>query len=271
VSNKLQGAQPPESARPTYVLITGASKGLGKMFAETFATRKQNLVLVARSKDKLDALASDLKDSHHILVEALECDLALPGAGRRLSQQLLDRKLRIHLLVNNAGFGARGRFWDLPLDRQLEMIRLNNEAIVELTYRLLPQMIESRQAGIINVSSTAGFQPIPYAALYAATKSFSTSFSLGLEQEVRPYGLRVVTLCPGRIRARSQVEGTRKVERNFSAAYQAPEEVVLEALKVLDRGGGLVVPGFANKIALFAQRLISRRAVPKLVAKMSRP
>ena len=267
----MQQAQPSELGQSTFVLVTGASRGLGKAFAETFATRKQNLVLVARSKDKLDALASDLKDSHHILVEALECDLALPGAGRRLSQQLLDRKLRIHLLVNNAGFGARGRFLELPLERQLEMIRLNNEAIVELTYQLLPQMIESRQAGIINVSSTAGFQPIPYAALYAATKSFLTSLSLGLEQEVRPYGLRVVTLCPGRIRARSQVEGTRKVERDFSAVYQAPEEVVREALKVLDRGGGLVVPGFVNKIALFAERLIPHRAVPKLVAKMSRP
>jgi short-subunit dehydrogenase len=267
----MQRVQSLEPAQPTYALVTGASRGLGKTFAETLAARKQNVVLVARSRDKLEIFTRDLQAAHGILAEALECDLARPGAGQGLARQLLDRQLRIHLLVNNAGFGARGRFWELPLDRQLEMIRLNNEAIVQLTFHLLPSMMERAQVGIINVSSTAGFQPIPYAALYAATKSFLTSFSLGLEQELRPYGLRVVTVCPGRIRARSQADGATKVERDFSAIYQTPEEVVRDTLKVLDRGGGLVVPGFANKIALFAERFIPRRAIPKLVAKMSRP
>lgn len=267
----MQPARTLEPAQPTYVLVTGASGGLGKTFAEALAARKQNLVLVARSRDKLETLARHLKATHGILAEALEFDLACPGAGQGLARHLLDRQLRIHLLVNNAGFGARGRFWELPLDRQLEMIRLNNETIVELTFHLLPSMMERGQVGIINVSSTAGFQPIPYAALYAATKSFVTSFSLGLEQELRPYGLRVVTVCPGRIRARSQTDGATKVERDFSAIYQTPEEVVRDTLKVFDRGGGLVVPGFANKIALFAERLVPKRAVPKLVAKMSRP
>ncbi len=266
----MQEAQSQESAQPTYALITGASRGLGKAFAEALAARKQNLVLVARSRDKLETLAREWKASQGILVEALEFDLARPNAGEYLAQQLLDRQLRIHLLVNNAGFGARGRFWELPLDRQLEMIRLNNELIVELTFHFLPSMIERGQGGIINVSSAAGFQPIPYAALYAATKSFLAGFSLGLEQELRPHGLRVVTVCPGRIRARSQTEGAPKVERDFSAVYQTPEEVVKHSLKVFDRGGGLVVPGFANKIALFAERFIPRRVVPKLVAKMSR-
>jgi uncharacterized protein len=267
----MQREQNPESGQATYALVTGASRGLGKVFAETLARRRQNLVLVARSKGRLEALARDLKAFQGILAELLEFDLACPGAGQRLAQQLLDRQLRIHLLVNNAGFGARGRFWELPLDRQLEMIRVNDEVIVELTFHLLPAMIERGQGGIINVSSAAGFQPIPYAALYAATKSFLTSFSLGLEQELRPHGLRVVTVCPGRIRARSQTEGAPRMERDFSAVYQTPEEVVKDTLKVFDRGGGLVVPGFANKIALFAERFIPRRVVPKLVAKMSRP
>lgn len=267
----MQRAQNPEPPKPTYALVTGASRGLGKAFAEALAARKQSLVLVARSKDKLEALAGDLKVAHGILAEALECDLASPRAGQRLAHQLADRRLPIHLLVNNAGFGARGRFSELPLDRQLEMIRLNNEAIVELTFHLLPSMIERGQGSIINVSSAAGFQPIPYAALYAATKSFLTSFSLGLEQELRPYSLRVVTVCPGRIRASSQAEGAGKIERDFSAVYQSPVEVVRDTLEVLDRGGGLVVPGLVNKIALFVERLIPRSAIPKLVAKMSRP
>ncbi len=121
------------------------------------------------------------------------------------------------------------------------------------------------------MSSAAGFQPIPYATVYAATKSFLASFSLGLEQELRPHGLRVVTVCPGRIRARYQTEGAPKVERDFSAVYQTPEEVVKDTLKTFDRGGGLVVPGFANKIALFAERFIPRRVVPSLSPKCPGP
>jgi short-subunit dehydrogenase len=257
--------------QPSYALVTGASRGLGKVFAQTLAARKHNVVLVARSKDQLEALAKELRISHGILAESLEFDLASPIAGLHLAQQLRDRELRINLLVNNAGFGARGEFWKLSLERQLEMIHLNNEAIVELTFHLLPPMIEQRHGGIINVSSTASFQPIPYANLYAATKSFLTTFSLGLEQELRPIGVAVVTVCPGRIRKTSQTEGSQSSKRTFPEIYQSPEDVVRKTLRALDRGGGLVVPGFLNKLSDFAARLIPRRMVPKLVAKMSRP
>src|SRR5260370_4112647 len=195
----MQPAQIPGMTQPTYALVTGASRGLGKVCAESLAARKRNVVLVARSKEKLEVLATELRTSQGILAESLEFDLASPMAGQRVAQQLSDRKLRINLLVNNAGFGARGRFWEFSLERQLEMMRLNNEAIVELTFHLLPPMIEHRQGSIINVSSAAGFQPIPYGILYAATKSFVTSFSLVLDQELRPYGVTVVTVCPGPI------------------------------------------------------------------------
>src|SRR5260370_31661074 len=186
---------------PNFALVTGASQGLGKVFAQALAARKQNVILVARSRDKLESLASELKRSHSILAEALEFDLASPSAGLRLAEQLRDRKLRVNLLVNNAGFGVRGEFLNLPLERQMEMLQLNNAAVVELTYSLLPSLMEHPQAGIINVSSTAGFQPIPYASLYAATKSFLMSFSLGLQEELRSSRVSVVTLCPGRILA----------------------------------------------------------------------
>src|SRR2546423_9726336 len=120
-------------SRPGYALVTGASMGLGKYFARALAARKQNLILVARSKDKLDAIASELRTSHAILAEVLEFDLASPMAGQRLAQQLHDRELPIELLVNNAGFGLRGEFWKLPLKRQLEMIHVHNSTVVELT------------------------------------------------------------------------------------------------------------------------------------------
>ncbi len=236
----------------------------------SFALGKQNVILVARSRDKLENLANDLKRSQSVFAEVLEFDLASPSAGPRLAQQLRDRNLQVNLLVNNAGFGVRGEFRNLALQRQMEMLRLNNAAVVELTYSLLPSLMERPQAGIINVSSSAGFQPIPYASLYAATKSFLTSFSLGLQEELRSSRVSVVTLCPGRILADGHPGEAANGNRKFGFVYQSPEDVVREALDSLANGGGLVVPGFVNKLSVFAQRLIPRRAVPALVAKMSR-
>ena len=255
--------------QPSYALVTGASQGLGKVFAEALAARKQNVVLVARSKEKLEALASELKASQGILAEPLEFDLAHPLSGQHLAEQLRERGLRIDLLVNNAGFGERGEFWKLTLECQLGMIHLHNTALVELTYHLLQPMIERRYGGIVNISSTAGFQPIPYATLYSATKSFLTTFSVGLEEEARPFGVKVVTVCPGRIRtkSRSHQNGGWKLPDG----KQDREEVVHETLRALDQGGGLVVPGLVNKFTVFAERFIPRSVVPKIVAKMARP
>jgi uncharacterized protein len=254
----------------SFALITGASQGLGEAFARALAARKQNVILVARSRDKLESLASELKRSRSVLAEALEFDLSSPSAGPRLAQQLRDRKLHVNLLVNNAGFGVRGEFRTLTLQRQMEMLQLNNAAVVELTYSLLPSLMENPQAGIINVSSTAGFQPIPYASLYAATKSFLMSFSLGLREELLAHGVSVVTLCPGRILANAHSGEARNGNRKLGFVYQSTEDVVQKALESLASGGGLVIPGFVNKLSVFAQRVIPRRTVPRLVAKISR-
>jgi short-subunit dehydrogenase len=255
----------------SFALITGASQGLGEVFARALAARGQNVILVARSRDKLENLASELKRSHSILAEALEFDLASPSAGSHLVQRLHDLNLRVNLLVNNAGFGVRGEFLKVPLERQMEMLQLNNATVVELTYSLLPSLMEHPQAGIINVSSTAGFQPIPYASLYAATKSFLMCFSLGLQEELRASGVSVVTLCPGRILANGHSGEARNGNRKLGFVYQSPEDVVQEALESLAEGGGLAIPGFVNKLSVFAQRVIPLRTVPRLVAKMSRP
>jgi short-subunit dehydrogenase len=256
--------------RSDYALVTGASQGLGKFFARALAARKQNVILVARSREKLEALASELRASHAVLAEPLVCDLAAPAAGGHLARQLRDREFSIELLVNNAGFGLRGDFWKLPLERQLEMIHLHNSAVVELTFNLLPPMIERGRGGIINVSSMAGFQPIPYAALYSATKSFLTTFSMALREEVRKSGVRIVTLCPGRLRVDpEEVEGQEQREK-VPGGEQGHEEVVTEALKKLDAGGGLVIPGRVNRLTAAAQRLIPPNAVPKIVARMSK-
>ena len=258
--------------RPAYCLITGASRGLGRHFAHALAARKRNLVLVARSLDQLESLANELRAVHAVQAQPLGFDLSGPLAGQRLAEQLRERDLSIDLLVNNAGFGLRGEFWKLSLDHQLEMLRLHHAGLVELTFHLLPSMIAERRGGIINVSSTAAFQPIPYAAAYAASKAFATSFSLALAEELRPYGVTVVTVCPGRLRPDSPIDNGAKPRRALMGVVeQSREQVVTEALKALDRHGGLVIPGVINKSVAFAERLIPRSVIAKLVARLSRP
>lgn len=250
-----------------YALVTGASQGLGKAFAGALAARKQNIVLIARSQDKLEALASELRAAHGVKVEPIQFDLAQPLAGQQLAQTLSERGIRIDMLVNNAGFGLQGRFSTLDLARQIEMINLHNASIVELTHLMLPPMIEERRGAIINISSLAGFQALPYAALYSASKSFLTTFSLALEQEVRRYKIKVVTVCPGRLKP--EVED--KQRKKFPGGEQTHEEIVSATLKRLDRSGGLLVPGLMNKVAIFAERFLPRRLVAKGAGKLSRP
>jgi uncharacterized protein len=254
--------------RPTYALVTGASRGLGRRFAEALAARQRNLILVARSKDKLEGLADELRASHSVLVEPLAWDLARPMAGRGLATELRDRGLAVDLLVNSAGVGVRGEFWSPPLERQVEMVHLNAAALVELTCHLVSAMVAKGSGAIINVSSTAAFQPMPYAAVYAGTKALVTSFSMALAEEVRPYGVTVVTVCPGRLRSDDRRPESR---RKFFSIEQAREHVVDETLRVLDGRGGLVVPGNLNKFGGVVARLLPRALVPRLVAKLSRP
>ena len=255
--------------QPSYALVTGASRGLGKYFARALAVRQQNLVLVARDNDRLTKLAGELEKKHGIRAVALALDLASPGAGGRLAEQLKERALKIDLLVNNAGFGEQGEFLKLPLARQLEMISLQNATVVELTYNLLPALIEQRRGGIINVSSMAGFQPVPYATIYSSTKSFLTTFSLALEAEMRRYKVAVVTVCPGRLRADPEdPEGGER--KKVPGGEQAHEDVVRLALQKLDQGGGLVIPGAMNKFAAFAVAFAPRSRVARLIGKMTK-
>lgn len=253
-----------------YSLITGASSGIGECFARELANRGENVLLVARSGDKLKSLATELKTAHQILAEFLVMDLSEPGSGERLAGLVAQRGFVVDLLINNAGFGARGKFWELPLDKQTALMRLQIEALMELTFHLLPGMIERRRGGIINVSSMTGFQPIPYATAYAATKAFMNSFSMALREELKPYQVAVVTLCPGGTRTHFVNIGAREGRHKFPGGPQPPEEVVDVALRQLQSGGGLVVPRFVNKASVFSQRFLRRGTVAKILARMSK-
>ncbi|MGH9328113.1 MAG: SDR family NAD(P)-dependent oxidoreductase [Terriglobia bacterium] len=243
-----------------YALVTGASSGIGECFARRLAARRKDLVLTSRSEDKLKAFCEELSRAHGIRAESVAIDLSGPQATQALMRILGERRIEIDLLVNNAGAGAHGEFWTVPLDRLLEILRLNIEALVELCRLLVPPMIERRAGSIINVSSTASFQSLPYSSAYAATKSFVTSFSMGIAEELRPYGIKVVTLCPGTTRTNFFAAGGYPKIR-FRGGLQAPEEVADVGLRQLDRGGGLVLARNIDKVLIFAERFLPRTFV----------
>lgn len=250
-------------------LITGASGGIGECFARAVAARGKSLVLVARSGDKLQVLAEELNEQHNVRTECITLDLAAPGAAGRLAEELVRRQIEIDLLVNNAGFGVQGKFWEASLERQSAIIDLNIKALLEITHLLLPPMVRKGAGGVINVSSTASFQPLPYTAVYAASKAFVTSFSMGLTEELRPLGIRVVTLCPGTTRTNFFQAGGYKA-LNFRISFQSPEAVAAAGLRKLDRGGGLVLSRPMDNVMIFAERLMPRSWLARLTAGLFR-
>lgn len=257
-------------AESSWALITGASSGIGEVFAQKLARRGHNLVLVARSQEKLEVLAAELRQKHGISTDVIAQDLSAPGAAAAVAQVMRERQIEVDLLINNAGFGALGEFWKLPVERQSEMLRLNIQALMELTYLLVPPMVEKRRGGLINVSSTASFQPLPYTAVYGASKAFVTSFSLALAEELRRYHVKVVTLCPGGT-STNFFEASQYGKRTVPGGLQPAAEVVELALRKLDRGGGLVVPQFLNKFTVFMQRFIPRSWVMEVSAGLFKP
>jgi uncharacterized protein len=219
-------------------LVTGASSGIGEQFARQLAERGYELVLVARRKDRLESVASELPTKAHVI----ECDLVTEAA--KLPGKVSKLDLDIDLLVNNAGFGARGRFWEIEGDRQAEMVRVNCEAVAVLTRAFLPAMIERGRGGVITVASTAGMQPLPYEATYGATKAFALNLTEALYAELRGTGVKAVAVSPGPVPTEWQkVSGYEEVGVTSMPGAIEADQVVEEALRAFDRGKRSLVPG----------------------------
>jgi short-subunit dehydrogenase len=243
-------------------LVTGASAGLGEEFARQLAAQGQKLVLVARRKERLETLAGELGNAR-----AVEMDLSAAGAAERLLADLAAHGETVETLVNNAGFGLSGRFAELDGKRQREMIDLNCGALTELAHAVLPGMIERRSGGILNVASTAAFQPGPGMAVYFATKAFVLSFSEALHDEAKRHGIKVSCLCPGPTRTEFRsVSGFNPKGRLGKISADAAA-VVRAGLKGLDRNRAVVVPGITNKIISHANRVFPR-ALMRRAARM---
>ena len=241
-------------------LITGASAGLGVDFARQRAARGRPLVLAARRKDRLDTLAAELGNAR-----AVEIDLSEAGAADRLMADLAAHDEHVDLLINNAGFGLTGRFADLDGKRQRQMIDLNCGALVELAHAVLPGMIERKSGAILNVASTAAFQPGPGMAVYFATKAFVLSFSEALHEEVKGQGVTISCLCPGPTATEfGEVAGFSPSNPSSKlAAASAP--VVKAGLDGLEHGKAVVIPGLINKVTAQAHRFFPRGLVRKAV------
>ena len=237
----------PEAENGAVALVTGASSGIGEAFARQLAERGYRVALVARSEDKLRALSEELGGG----AEVLPCDLADPAARDRLAATIAERGLDVEVLVNNAGFGVYQDFAESDREREIEQARVNVEAVVDLTHRFLPAMIERGRGAIINTASTAAFQPIPGNAGYAAAKAYVLALSEALHEETRKAGVTVTALCPGPVHSGFQdASGAHEFAKTLpKPMWREPDTVAKAALKAADRGRRLVVPGAPNRIS----------------------
>jgi short-subunit dehydrogenase len=249
-------------------LITGASKGLGTAFATALAARGANVVLVARSTEKLATLAQSLASRYGVACIALSIDLTAPHAAQRVEQELDARGLAVDLLVNNAGLGHSGAFLSHDIQAEQTSIQLNVQALVGLSHALGSRMARAKRGGIINIASNASFQPLPYMAVYAATKAFVLSFSEAIRHELAGDGVQVTAACPGPT-ATSFFEGTqtRMKDKDFDAA----ESVVERTLTAFDKGKSVSYPGrFSVRVATLLPRFFPRNMVVRIAGAATR-
>lgn len=242
------------------VLITGATSGFGYEFVKLFAKDKHRLILVARNEKKLNQIKEKFSECQPIIIAQ---DLTEETAVDNILRILKKVKVTVDLLINNAGFGLRGAFDQLSIEKQLKMIQLNISAVTELTYKLLPMIKKSRKGKILNVASTAAFQPGPKMAVYYATKAYVLSFSEALHEELKSYNIHVLTLCPGASKTNfvkvADVGGTKM----FSGAM-LPEKVVEIAYKSLLNKKRVVIPGLYNKVMAYLAKFLPRALAAKV-------
>ena len=244
-------ALPSPSAGAT-ALVTGASSGIGAEIARLLAERGHAVTLVARREDRLAALAEEIESRLHVRTDVIGSDLSDAAARDRLIGEIQARGLRVSVLVNNAGFGSAGPFQDLNLDGELRMVRTNVEAVVHLCGEYVPGMIERGEGAVLNVASVAGFQPLPRQATYSASKAFVLGFTEVLSSDLKDTGVTVTALCPGPVRTEftEQHEGFDVASPDF--VWMSAEECARTAVKGLERGKRVVVPGVANRISTLA-------------------
>lgn len=249
-------------------LITGASGGIGEELAKVFAAHGHDVVLVARTQSKLEALASELSTKHKIKSYYVAADLSDPQAPQQVLDQAAALGLSVDILVNNAGFADYGEFYTTELSKQMQMAQLNMMALTELSHRVLPGMVQRGRGKILNVASTAAFMPGPLMAVYYASKAYVLSLSEALNEELKGSGVNVTALCPGPVatgfQSRAAMEGSKLLANPMNPAMSAVE-VAKAGYGALMSGKALVIPGLSNQLLALTPRLLPRMLVPGIV------
>jgi short-subunit dehydrogenase len=257
-----------DSPRRT-ALVTGPSSGIGLELATLLARDRHDLVLVARSREKLEDIGRVLQAEYGITATVVARDLADPASPRAIADEITARGITVDILVNNAGFGVYGFFAETPLTRELEMIQVNAAALTYLTKLFLPGMIARRRGRILNVASTAAFQPGPLMAVYYATKAYVLSFSEALANETHGTGVTVTALCPGPTITEFQKQaGLEKTNLFNSPLVMSAAESARAGYEGMLRGRRVVVPGFGNNLLVQAERITPRRLVTAIARKI---
>lgn len=261
----------PDSSRgrPT-ALITGASAGIGAALAKVFAAHDHDLVLVARRRDALEALAGQLEGKHGVKATVIVDDLGDPEAPDRIFAAVRDAGIQVDVLVNNAGFGLGGEFSETPIERESAMVQVNITALLHLTKLFIAPMLKRRAGRVLNVASTAAFFPGPLQSVYYASKAFVLSFSQAIAEELAPSGISVTCLCPGPTETEfAQVAGMKSVRLpNMDVADAA--DVAEFGYRAMRAGSRVAVPGARNKLVVQAQRFVPRRLIARAMERMQR-
>lgn len=253
------------------VLITGASSGIGWELARLFAADKSNLILVARSHDKLERLAVVLHQQHGCQTRVMAEDLARPGTPQEIFDRLQQDGVAVDVLVNNAGFGGGGLFAELPVQRQLDMIQVNVGALTHLARLFVPGMIERGSGGVLNLGSIGSFQPGPMQAVYCATKAYVLSFSEALAEELRGTGVRVTCLAPGATKTGFGAAAKMEDALLFKLGAMEARRVAQIGYRAFRAGRLLVVPGLGNQLLTFSVRMTPRFIVRKIAKRLQSP
>lgn len=246
-----------------YALITGASKGIGKAIAFELAANGYNLVLVARNEEQLRQVGEEISTKHPVQVKHLALDLSLPGAAGNLFQWTKQNGISLSVLVNNAGYGLSGLFESYPLEQHLAMLQVNCNALIELTYLFLPQLKQQKEAHVLNISSSAAYQAVPYLSLYAASKSLVLSFSRGLRYELRKTSVNVTCVCPGSTDTdfATRAKVGEKALKTAKKVNMTPEEVGKTAVKAMFSKKAEVITGVINKVGGFLTWLLPKQVL----------
>lgn len=253
------------------VLITGASGGIGKALADRFAKDGYNMVLVARSGDKLAELAKDYRERYRVSATVFTEDVALPGVAEKIYAELKGKGIAVDYLVNNAGFGLHGAFLETPLEQEMNMIDVNIKALTVMTKLFLPDMVKRGQGGVMNVASVVAFFPGPLMSVYYATKAYVLSFTEALETELRGTGVTVTALCPGLTATGFVDRSGMGVSKLFQrGGIMEVGQVADEAYRGFIGGKTFIMPGARNRFITFLPRLLPRKLVTRIISSQNR-